>query len=144
VEVRKIWCDIDHADYVRKRLHVLGCQILIRVDREVFLSDGTRESHESRYFISSLDSGEVTPMEVLRFIRNHWEVENCLHWVKDRYLDDDRHYLRRGRQVFAKLSNMALALAKLMQQSVEALVEVTENAHYAPKKILKKLGFCPM
>jgi len=83
-------------------------------------------------------------MEILRWIRDHWQVENCLHWVKDRYLEEDRHYLKRGRQVFAKLSNMALSLAKLMQQSGEALVEVAENAHYAPKKVLQKMGFCPM
>ncbi|MCL2709803.1 MAG: transposase [Planctomycetaceae bacterium] len=141
VEVRKIWCDIDDAEYVRERLNVPGCQILMRVDREVFRPDGTKKSHDSRFFISSLDPGEVTPEELLCLVRKHWQVENCLHWVKDRWWDEDKHYSKHAGNIFVELTNAALSLLRLMKKQKESLSEMAENVRHAPKKTLKSLGY---
>jgi len=59
----------------------------MRVDRDVFDPDGSLYSHDTRYFISSIDPGTVTPDDLLRLVRGHWQVENCLHWMKDRWWD---------------------------------------------------------
>ena len=47
--------------------------------------DGSVESSDSRLFMSSIDPVRITPAELLQTIRDHWQVENCLHWQKDRY-----------------------------------------------------------
>jgi predicted transposase YbfD/YdcC len=47
---------------------------------------------EVRYFVSSLDLSDWTPGEILAFIRHHWSIENSLHFVKDRWRDEDKHY----------------------------------------------------
>ena len=40
-ETRRLWVNLDDADYIRERLNVPGCQIAIRVDREVRSAEGT-------------------------------------------------------------------------------------------------------
>jgi predicted transposase YbfD/YdcC len=52
-------------------------------------------SDESRYFVTSLDPASVTSSELQSYIRGHWQVENCLHFIKDRWWDEDRHYTKR-------------------------------------------------
>lgn len=69
------------ADHVRERCGVPGCR---RVDREVFGRGVLRESHDIRYFLTSLDPGTVEPRDLQKLVRDHWQVETSLHFVKDR------------------------------------------------------------
>jgi predicted transposase YbfD/YdcC len=72
-----------------------SCQIALRVDREVRTSEGVVLSHDIRYFVTSLNPDQVTAGELLRHVRNHWRLENGLHFLKDRWWDEDRHHTRR-------------------------------------------------
>jgi len=51
----------------------------------------------------------------MRWIRGHWQVENSLHYVKDRWWDEDRHWLRRPGLTarLAALTNAALTALTL-------------------------------
>jgi hypothetical protein len=51
----------------------------------------------------------------LKYVRGHWEVENSLHYVKDRWWDEDRHWIRRPglAERLASLTNIALTLLRL-------------------------------
>jgi hypothetical protein len=94
VVVRRIWCDAATADYAREALSFPGLRLLARVDSE------TRPRHGppiavTRYFAASLAPGRVTPGRLLGLIRGHWQVENSLHYEKDRWWDEDRHVCRR-------------------------------------------------
>jgi predicted transposase YbfD/YdcC len=51
---------------------------------------------DTRYFLASLDPGLVTADELLAYARAHWQVENSLFFVKDRWWDEDRHWTRRA------------------------------------------------
>jgi predicted transposase YbfD/YdcC len=99
-------------------------------------------SHDTRYFITSLDPSQVTASGLQKLVRDHWQVENCLHFVKDRWWDEDRHYLARPGlgEVFAALTNFALSVLRLLQQPGDSLVKTAENLRYAPRKILHILG----
>jgi Transposase DDE domain. len=120
-----------------------NCRISIRVDREVFRSDGTRESHDVRYFLTSLDPGKVTPHDLQDLVRDHWQVETSLHFVKDRWWEEDRHYLSRPGlgKVWTLMTNLAISVLRLVQNPSEPLTETAENFHYSPKKALQILGF---
>jgi hypothetical protein len=102
------------ADYAREQLHFPGLRLLLRVDRQQ-RQGGVTVLHETRYFACSLDPGGVTAAGLLALVRGHWSVENSLHFVKDRWWDEDRHYLSRPglAERFALLTNAALAVLRV-------------------------------
>ena len=64
-----------------------------------------------RYYISSLPSNAE---RILQAVRNHWSIENKLHWVLDVALDEDRSRVRKDQapENFAVLRHIALNLLK--------------------------------
>lgn len=52
---------------------------------------------------------------IARLIRQHWGIENKIHWVRDTvWREDDQHaYAGTGVQVMATLRNLALGLMRL-------------------------------
>lgn len=58
-------------------------------------ADGTVRSSDTRYFLTSLDPDRVTARELLAAVRAHWQIENSLFFIKDRWWDEDRHWTRR-------------------------------------------------
>jgi hypothetical protein len=47
-------------------------------------------SDETALYVATFPFEAYTPARVLRFIRDHWNIENQLHHPKDRSLDEDR------------------------------------------------------
>jgi predicted transposase YbfD/YdcC len=69
----------------------IGLERLIKVERT-----GTRAGlpyQHIAYYISSLT---LTAAEFASGIRDHWGIENRLHWVKDVVLQEDRSRIRSG------------------------------------------------
>lgn len=93
---RRLWLDTDTAEYARRTLSFPGLRIVLRVDSEV-RKRGCEPARETRYFATSLDPDRVSPAGLLRHVRGHWQVENSLHFIKDRWWDEDRHYSKRPR-----------------------------------------------
>ena len=97
---------------------------------------------ETRYYISSLDPDEVSASEFQGYILGHWEVENCLHWQKDRYDDEDKHVvLRDWGEAWTVLTNMAVSLGQMLWQGERTLTEVWERCYIDPVPTAKKLGW---
>lgn len=117
----------------------------MRVDRELRSADGALLSRESRYFVTSLDPESVTASDLQGYIRGHWQVENCLHFVKDRWWDEDRHYTKRPglAEAFASLTNAALAVLRLIHPPGSPLRATAESIQWRPASILSRLGFQP-
>ncbi len=67
----------------------------MRVDRDVSDDDGTVRHSDTRYFVTSLDPAKTTHAQLLAHVRGHWQIENSLFFVKDRWWDEDRHWTRR-------------------------------------------------
>jgi predicted transposase YbfD/YdcC len=71
--------------------HWVGLKSLIKVERV-----GTRAGkayHQVAYYISSLIRSAV---DFACGIRQHWSIENRLHWVKDVVFDEDNSTVRKG------------------------------------------------
>ena len=68
------------------------------------------ESTEVRYYISSLSQNQPFG----EYIRDHWSVENSLHWVLDMSFGEDLHRKRAGNsaQNFAIVRKLALNILK--------------------------------
>ena len=139
-QLSKLWCDIENGEYVRERLGRPGCPIILRVDREAYGKGRLLESREIRCFLTSLDPGKVTSSDLQKLERDHWQVETSLHFVKDRWWNEDRHYLERP-GLGPVWINAALSVLRLLQIPGEPLTQTAENFHYSPKKTPQILGF---
>jgi len=107
--------DLENADYIRETLDLPDCQIALRVDRELRDSDGEIVLHDTRYYVSSLNPDQVTAADLLQHVRQHWRIENGLHFLKDRWWDEDRHHTRRPglSACMAAINNAALSIHRL-------------------------------
>lgn len=88
----------------------VGVQRLIRVERTGIR--GTEPVHETMFYISSIAADAAYFSQV---IRNHWQIENRLHWVKDVVLQEDSTPLCAGHapENMAILRTVALNLLRL-------------------------------
>jgi predicted transposase YbfD/YdcC len=98
---------------------------IIRIDSTRELKDKT--TNESRYYISSLKN--TTPQAALKAVRQHWGIENTLHWVLDMSFNEDYSRIRKENapQVMAIIRHIALNLlqrCKPKRQSIKGLRKI--------------------
>lgn len=81
------------------------------VQIEAWRKEGEKQSHERRYYLSSV-AGEAGRLN--RIIRNHWGIENGLHWCLDIAFREDESRVRTGHAAenFAILRHLAMNLLK--------------------------------
>ena len=139
-ENRFLWINLDDAAYVCQRLGLAGCRMLLRVDRETKDKKGV-QTRETRYFVTSLDPNTTTPQQLLKYVRGHWQVENCLHYVKDRWWDEDRHWTKRPglAERLASLANAALTLLHVTATRQPLRARADDNC-WNPLRGLKLIG----
>jgi hypothetical protein len=128
------------ADWIRSALDVPNCRSIFCVE---WTSSKEGVKPEVRYFISSLSLSDWEPEEILLLVRNHWSIESGLHLVKDRWRDEDKHYLSMPGlgERFTCLLNRAVSVTGLLKRGKEPLTAVAALVRDKPKKILKRLGF---
>ena len=95
-------------------------------------TDSTREiknkiTKETRYYISSLRN--ATSDKALDFIRQHWAIENSLHWILDMSFNDDYSRIRKENapHIMAIIKHVALNLLqsyKSKRQSIKELRKI--------------------
>jgi predicted transposase YbfD/YdcC len=86
--------DTDWLDGPRRfpgELRLPGTACLLRAETRVETADRCRT--EARYFVSSRP---LTAAAAAEAVREHWAIENRLHWVLDVTFRDDQSRLRRG------------------------------------------------
>ena len=88
---------------------------VIQITRDrVAVATGER-SREVVYAICSVAFEHAHPRVIATWLREHWSIENAVHWVRDITFDEDRSTVRTGTapQVMASLRNTALNLHRL-------------------------------
>jgi len=112
------------------------------VDCETWSPEKELVSRETRHFISSIDPDTITDKKLNRLVRDHWQVENCLHLVKDRWWDEDKHYLKQPGlgQAFAVLLNAALSVLSWVRKPGDSMTKAAEDFLHSPGRGLRLLG----
>lgn len=110
-ERRQCWAIADPAllAYLDPTGRWPGLQSLVMIKTQ--RTTGAGGGRETRYYLSSLPA---QAHRLSTIVRNHWRIENHLHWVLDMAFDEDQSRIRTGYadQNFALLRRFALSLLK--------------------------------
>ncbi len=95
------------------------------------------------YGITSLTPAEADAARLLRLVRDHWRIENSLHYVRDVTLGEDACRVRKGSapQVLAALRNAVVHL--LAGFAAPNCVAATEQLQARPAEALQLIGIAP-
>jgi predicted transposase YbfD/YdcC len=87
----------------------------IRVVRERLVVSTGERSHEIVYAICTAPFELAKPHQIAAWLRQHWGIENAVHYVRDWTFDEDRSAVRTGTtpQIMATLRNTAINLHRL-------------------------------
>jgi predicted transposase YbfD/YdcC len=98
----------------------------------------TEKTTEERYFISTLPYEEIE--RIAHSIRNHWQIENNLHWVLDVVFREDESRIRDENTAmnFAWFRKMAISLLAKDGTSMSYRKKMLRN-WAAPENIMKGL-----
>jgi predicted transposase YbfD/YdcC len=117
-----------------------GHRQVLEIERRITKKGTGQTRHEVVYAITSLSAERATARQLLQLWREHWHIENKLHWVRDVTFDEDRSQVRTGRipQVMAVLRNVAISLLRLC--GVENIAAATRRYAARPALALAAVG----
>jgi predicted transposase YbfD/YdcC len=74
----------------------------------------TRTSTETVYLVITMTARQATPAHIAVYVRQHWGIENRLHWVRDVTLGEDSSQVRTGSRprVLTTLRNLNMGLIR--------------------------------
>ncbi len=130
LEIRRIRTSPLLSDYVD-----FPCSAQVaRVERITHSKPSGKTRTEVVYLITSLSPEKASAKRLLALNRGHWEIENCLHWVRDVTFAEDASQIRTGSgpQVMATLRNVAISLIRLRRKSpgiARALRDMAARPH---------------
>ncbi len=109
-----------------------GRRQAMRIEREREILKTGKRSIEVTWSLTSLGAERAGPEELLELVRNHWHIENRLHYVRDFTYDEDRcrAYVRHLPRNLACLTNAAIAIVRC-DGRFRYLPEA--NRHYAAR-----------
>jgi hypothetical protein len=115
--------------------------MILRVDLEVSVA-GVTVSRVTRHLVTSLRADEVSPGRLMALVRGHWSVENGLHFIKDRWWDEDRQWSTRPglAERLATLRDSALTALRLVP-GLDEKMPIRARADHLGRKIRKALKF---
>ena len=89
------WQDVQQVGWVRRRR---------QVRREAAWTE------EWVTVVTSVAPADATPEDILRLVRQHWVIENRVHYVRDGSYGEDRNHGRQRGPLLAWVRNTAISL----------------------------------
>lgn len=110
LEHRQIVCSPDLNDWFANEWQ--GIEQVFRLERTVRILNTGEIHHEVVYGISSLSLQQAPAPRILALVREHWAIENRLHWRRDVTLGEDACQTRTGSppSLLAQLNSAVLSL----------------------------------
>jgi len=140
IEKRTRWSCWD-IDWLAQRQNWpgLSCMVVLECTRTV----NGKTSTERRYFISSHSGRQAQKLAVL--IRNHWRVENELHWTLDVSFNEDQCRVRieNAAENLSRIRRITLLLLKNDRTCKLGIKSKRAKAGYDRNYLLTLLGFHP-
>ena len=130
---------ITDLSLIEKAAEWTSLQGLVRIEAERYHKVSGKTEREIRYYITSLRPAAA---HLNRIIRQHWGIENKLHWVLDVGFGEDLSRKRAGHaaQNFSILNRIALNLLKQDKSSKRGIKGKRLKAAWDQPYLLKLLG----
>lgn len=124
-EYRQVWVVTapDYRNYLRPSKKWTNLHSLIKLVTVRYQPDKDKMETHTRYFISSW---QARATDFLQAIRDHWQIENGLHWVLDLAFREDESRIRKNHAP----ANMALLrhiAVNLLKQETTATVGINNK-----------------
>jgi len=134
VERRRLLC----TGRLKSYLDWPGAEQVCLIERTRIV--GCKESTETAYAITSLSPQQANARQLLNLSRNHWSIENSLHWVRDCTFGEDACQVKSGHgpQLLASLRNLSLSL--LHRSGVKKIAATLRSNALNPQKSFAALG----
>jgi predicted transposase YbfD/YdcC len=114
---------IDDLVFLDGREEWPGLKSIAKIISERTDKRSGKKSTETRYYISSLPA---KPKAIGKAVRNHWAVENNLHWTLDVIFKEDNSLKKKG--------NSALNYNIIAKMALTIIERETESKNSKPKK----------
>ena len=130
---------ISDLSLIEKASAWASLQSLVRIQAERYHKVTGKTEQETRYYITSLKPNAA---QLNRVIRQHWGIENKLHWVLDVAFGEDLSRKRAGHaaQNFSLLNRIALNLLQPDKSSQRGIKGKRLKAGWDHAYLLKLLG----
>lgn len=147
IETRRVWVTRD-VDWLRERGEWMGLRGVICVEsvrEEIDPAGGpAKRTVQRRYYITSIDHRErgKDAAYFAQHIRDHWAIENQLHWGLDVTFAEDDCRVRMGHAAenLSRLRRIALNLLKQEKTAKRGLAGKRLIAGWDNRYLLKVLG----
>ena len=149
LETRRVWVTRE-VQWLRDRGEWTGLRSAVRVERERQLLDPVNPAkprkieREQHHFIASLDHRDPGRDAAYfgRHIRDHWHVENKLHWSLDVSFAEDASRVRQGHAAenLSRLRRIALNLLKKEKTCKRSIRAKRLKAGWDHDYLIKLLG----
>src|SRR5215210_1417173 len=92
-----------------------GLRLVLKMERRITNKRTGVMREEEAYAITSLDESRASGEQMLKLWREHWHIENKLHYVRDVSYREDKSQVRAGKipQVMAALRNAAITMMRM-------------------------------
>jgi len=126
LEERRIWCSSAINGFVD---FPYVAQVM-RIDRKSTVIKTNKVTQETAHAITSLSEQKANPACLLALVREHWSIENKLHYVRDTTFDEDRCSIRSatGQRVMASFRNLVISLIRLKTSEKNTAQVLRQNA----------------
>jgi predicted transposase YbfD/YdcC len=120
-----------------------GVEQVFRLERRFVRVKDQKVMQEVVYGVTSLTAAEASPARLLELIREHWAVENELHYRRDATLKEDHCTLRRPQAAPAMAAINNLVLGLLLPRGVTKVPDARRQFNAVPKAALRLICECP-
>ena len=122
---------IDDLSHLSKEHHWKGLRKLVKIETTSYLKSEDKTRTETRYYITSSNADAEN---CLKISRNHWAIENNLHWSLDVIFGEDQSR-KRNNNVAENFSIILKVILKILKE------KQTQNKRISIKRMRKKAAY---
>jgi predicted transposase YbfD/YdcC len=113
----------------------------IRVDRTRVIKKNGNTSRQIAYYVATFEPDQFTPQQVQSYVRGHWAIENKLHHVKDRTMQEDRCQARAnvGANMALLRSTVVMIKATAKKRNKRISGKLRGNAEHALNLVMQSI-----